>query len=107
MSCALHNLSNITHRVGSALYAGVEFSGSNKRNPEAVIRDNDNNGRPPIFLISCFSVSWREPEKHEQGETRTFGDLGSLQYMMNVALCYSLGRRELHWSMTSGHVMAI
>ena len=46
MSCALHNLSNITHRVGSALYAGVEFSGSNKRNPEAVIRDNDNNGRP-------------------------------------------------------------
>ena len=75
----MHNLSNITHRVGCALYAGVEFSGSNKRNPEAVIRDNDNNGRPPIFLISCFSVRRRELEKHEQAETRTSGDLGSTQ----------------------------
>ena len=40
--------------------AGVEFSGSNKRNPEAVIRHNHlNASRPPLSSYPAFPTSTR------------------------------------------------
>ena len=55
--CILYFFSNAFRPLGDDVLGGtgVEFSGSNKRNPEAVIRHNHHNAsRPPLSSSPAF-----------------------------------------------------